>query len=406
VSSTAIQESRVGAGEGAPTGLKTLVFLSNTDYFRLLEGFLWTMLAAGHQVLVALEHNGGGAGGTQPLDALREKYPGFDYRQLAPRKDLWLIPASAIRRRLDYLRHLDSEHAELAPDRAPQPTWGTRVLLFLPPFRWAWGRRLLVRFLTRLEAAMPIPGSVRSFIKEQAPRVVVVSPLAESGSAQGDYIRAAEAAGIPSVVVMGGEDDLTSKGGIRDVPTLMLVHDDGQADQAVRLHGLPQERLVVVGAESSDGRDAPEASNSVEAVERAATTEVVRRPEGRILRPVLWLLTPLLAILLPLVRPVATARAVSKAVRRLPARMRKAAKTRRRKRAEKRKAAAAAAKEQKAAQAAAKREQKAARARAKGQARRRTNGAGQQTKGPEVAGEAGDERSNGATETETERTRG
>jgi len=404
VSSTAIQESGVRADEGAPTRLKTLFFLSSIDHFRLFEGFLWTMLASGHQVLVALGHNGGGAGGTQPLEALRTKFPAFDYRQLAPRKDLWLIPASAIRRRLDYLRHLDSDQPELAADRAPQTTWGMRALLFLPPFRWPWGRRLLVRFLTRLEAGMPIPGSVRSFIKEQAPGVVVVSPLVESGSAQGDYIRAAEAAGIPSVVVVGGEDDLTSQGGIRDVPTLMLVHDEAQLDQAARLHGLPRERLVVVGTERADGRDAPEASGAVEAVERAAASEVVPRREGRILRPVLWLLTPLLVVLLPLVRPVATARAVGKAVRRLPARIRRGSKVRRHKRAERRKAAGREAKERRRAEVDAIKERKAARARAKGRGRPQANGAKQPGTEPEAAGEPAREGSNGGEE--TERTRG
>jgi hypothetical protein len=402
VSSTAIRESGVAEGEGAPTGLRTLFFLPSIDYFRLFEGFLWTMLAAGHQVLVAFDHAGGkvAAGAAQPLDALREQYPGFDCRQLAPRKDLWLIPASAIRRRLDYLRYLEPENPELAGDRAPQATWGMRVLLFLPPFRWAWGRRLLVRFLTRLEAGMPIPRSVRSFVKDQAPDVVVVSPLVEYGSAQGDYIRAAEAEGIPSVLVVAGGDELTSKGGIRDVPTLTLVHDDAQAEQATRLHGLPRERLLVVGAESSNGREVPEASGAVEAIERAASTEVVRRLEGRFLRPLLWLLTPLLVILLPFVRPVATARSVGKAVGRLPARVRRAAKTRRHKRAERQKASARAAKEQKAAQAEAIREQKAARAKAKGQPRSRAARPERQPAGAEAASERDHAGSNGAKEKE------
>ena len=44
---------------------------------------------------------------------------------------------------------------------------------------------------------MPIPRSVRSFVDDQAPDVVVVSPLAEFGSEQCDYLRAAQAARNP-----------------------------------------------------------------------------------------------------------------------------------------------------------------------------------------------------------------
>ena len=353
MSSTAIQESGASAGEVAPARLKALFFLPGIDYFVVFEALLRAMLAAGHQVLVALDHDKGSLqpDKVRPFDALREQYPRFDYRQLPPRKDLWLIPASAIRRRLDYLRYLEPEYANHAGDARPQATWGLRALLFLPPFRWPFGRRLLVRLLRRLEAGMPIARAVRSFVADEAPDVVVVSPLVEFGSAQGDYIRTAEAAGIPSVVIVEGGDDLTSKGGIRDVATVTLVRNEPQADEAVRLHGLPRERIAVVGAESSNGLHASATSGAVEAIARAESTEVARRREGRFLRPVLWLLTPLMALVLPLLRPRATARTVIKAVRRLPGRIRKRAKTLRRnmkrRRAERRKAGAEAARQQK-----------------------------------------------------------
>lgn len=422
MSSTAIEESGVSAGEAAPARLKALFFLPSIDYYLVFESLLRAMLAAGHQVLVALDHDKGSLlpDKVHPFDALREQYPRFDYRQLPPRKDLWLIPASAIRRRLDYLRYLEPEYADQAGDRIPQSTWGLRALLFLPPFRWPFGRRLLVSLLRRLEAGMPIPRAVRSFVAEATPDVVVVSPLVEFGSAQGDYIRTAEAAGIPSVVVVEGGDDLTSKGGIRDVATLTLVRNETEADEAVRLHDLPRERIAVVGAESSNGHHAPAASAAVEAIERAAPTEVVRRREGRFLRPVLWLLTPLLAIVLPLVRPRATARAVIKAVRRLAGRIRKRVKTLRRnmkhRRAERRKAGAEAAKQEKLARAEAAKQQKLARAEAKGQgkaraeaARReklaRTKPAKQGDGAPAEPAKDGDE-AGGEAETETERTGG
>src|SRR5207302_11411246 len=135
---------------------------------------------------------------------------------------------------------------------------------------------------------------------------------------QGDYIRTAEAARIPSVLVVASGGDLASKGAIRDVPTLTAVWDESQVDEAVRLHGLPPERVVPVGTARSNGHEIPAGPGVLQVIERTAATEVVDRQEGRLLRPLLRLLTPLLLAALPLLRPRATARAVIRTTRRLP----------------------------------------------------------------------------------------
>jgi len=380
VSSAAIEEGGVGAGEAAPAGLKALFFLPSIDYDRVFESLLRAMLAAGHQVLVALDHQQGGLAHdkTQLFGELRERYPGFDYQQLPRRKDLWRIPASAIRRSLDYLRYLGPGYGDADPlrerarERAPRLF---RALLVMPPFRWQFGRRLIGWLLRRLEAGMPIPRKVKRFVASQAPGVVLVSPLVEFGSAQGDYIRTGEAAGIPSVLVVASGEDLAGKGAIRDVPTLTVTWNEIQVDEAVRLHGLPRERIVAVGEGSSNGLKTPAAPGAVEAIERAAPMEVVARREGRLLRPLLWLLTPLLAVALPFLRPRATGRAVIRTTRRLARRIGKRAKTRRRtmkrRRAERRRARAGTARQQKMALAEAREQEKAraAEARAEGRAR-------------------------------------
>jgi hypothetical protein len=391
LSSTATEERGVSVGAGAPAPIKVLFFLSSIDQCRVFERLLHAMLSAGHRVLVALEHQTGGLAGdgTHLLEQLRERYEAFDYQQLPPRRGPWRIPASAVRRSLDYLRYLQPEYEEGDPrreqarERAPRLL---RALLFLPPFRWGSGRRPLGWLLRRLEAGMPIPRDVRDFISEQASAVVLVSPLVDFGSAQGDYLRTAEEAGIPSVLLVAGGDDLGSKGLIRDVPTLTVTWNDAQVDEAVRFHGLPRERLVVVGAEGYDGTASPAAASSVQAIERVAPTEVPRRSEGRVLRPLLWLATPLLLLLLPLLRPRATGRDLFRALRRLVRRSRKRAKALRRsigrKRAERRRTrveaargqrkALAGAREQEKTRAAAAREEKARTAAAKQEENART----------------------------------
>jgi hypothetical protein len=54
--STAVEESRVKSDEGAPVKLRTLFFLQGSEYLALFEALLLSLLARGHEVLLALDH--------------------------------------------------------------------------------------------------------------------------------------------------------------------------------------------------------------------------------------------------------------------------------------------------------------------------------------------------------------
>jgi hypothetical protein len=368
VPSTVIDEGRVAAGESRHGRLKALVFLPSIAYYRLFEHLQGAMVAEGHEVLIALDR--------EQRAVPPERAP-LVAQPLRPRTGPWQIAASAIRRSLDYLRYLEPEYGAAEPPRAQarnRAPRAIRALLFLPPFRWKLGRRALAWLLHRVEAAIPRPRPVKSFISGQAPDVVVVSPLIEFGSAQADYVRSATAARIPSVLVVASEDDLIGRGVIRDVPTLTVTWSESGVNELVSRHGLPRERIVTVGAPNANDREAPAASGTAEAIERAAGMDVATPREGTLLRPLLWLLTPLLAILLLLLRPRATGRAAIRAPRRLVGRVRKLAKTLRRRRAEKSKARAAAAKAQRMSGVEEQRERKKARAEAKALKKARAEG--------------------------------
>jgi hypothetical protein len=287
VASGAIEGSGGSAAAATPR-LRALFLLRSSNDDAVFRSLLSAMHTGGHEVLV------------------------FDQTQLPPRRGVWPIVAGAVRRSLDYLRYLESERTDAsgpdplrdqARDRAPR---SLRVLLFLPPFGWRSGPRPLGRLLRRLEAGIPLPRRIKSFISDQAPDVVLVSPLVEFDYPGGDFLRTAEAARIPTVLVATSRDELTSQGVIRDMPIPTVVSNEQLVDE------------------------------SVEAIERTARAEVAPRREGRLLRPLLWLLTPLVAIVLAILRPRATFRAVSRAVRRLRKRIRKWAGARRRGRKERR----------------------------------------------------------------------
>jgi hypothetical protein len=321
VSAAAI-EGRGGTGERVlPERLRTVFFLHRSEGDRVFGGLLREMLGDGHEVVLAMEPHRRGRR-TPMVDVfgdLPERYPGFSHEQIQPRRDLWRIPAGAVQRSLDYLGVLEAQNpdAELqnrAREHAPALLRG---LLKLPPFRWRSGRRALGWLLRRLETGIPLPREVRSLIKDQAPEVVIVSALAELDSPRGEFIRTAGAARVPSVLVAPRRGEVPSERALRDLPTVALVSAGEQAMQVSQLQGLPSERIATVGAQRLNGYTALAPTETVEEIERVASAQVTTGREGRFLRPILWLLTPLLIILLPLLRPRATLRDVTRFFRRI-----------------------------------------------------------------------------------------
>jgi hypothetical protein len=325
----AIEQDDVSMNGGEPQRLKALFFLVSRDRYPGLGRLVKSMLERDHEVTVALEHERR----AEPLRAeggvagLGNRYPGFDHVRVRPRRDLWRIPAGATRRGLDYLAFLDSEpggdgeRGARARQRAPRVL---RALLFLPPFRWRPGRRMLAWWLRRLEAAMPLPGAVKGLIRERAPDVTVVSWHAELDSSESEFIRVAHATRTPSALLLSpGKPSAEAR--IRDLPTVALVNDQDRVNEVVETYGLPRDQVQAVGFEGSDGTKGTSPAGAMEAISAAAATERVAPPSGRILRPFLWLATPLLFLLLLLMHPRTTSREVVRTV----GRMRRELRTRR-----------------------------------------------------------------------------
>ncbi len=237
-------------------GLTILFFLRSIHFDRVFEPFLRALLERGHvlQVVLSTEKRGLPETKTRLFDELRTRYD-FAYERLPRRDEPWLRTAVALRHALDYLRYLEPEFAhadplrERARQRASRPI---RMLLAVPLLRGPTGRRALRSVLRRLEAAIPVPRAIKDLIRNRRPDVVIVSPLVGMGSTESEYVRAAQALGVPTVLAVASWDNLTNKGVLRDVPTTTIVWNQAQVEEAVRLHDLPREQVVAVGAHSFD----------------------------------------------------------------------------------------------------------------------------------------------------------
>jgi len=163
----------------------------------------------------------------------------------------WLGLARAARYTVDYVRYLTPEYegitslTERARAKAPA---AMRWLVERPFFRGRAGNRLLTRALLAVEQAIPIDRATFALVESERPDVLLVTPLVDIGSDQVDYVKAAHALGIRSVLPVLSWDNLTNKGLIRVPPDRVLVWNEAQKIEAVTMHGTDPSTVVVTGA--------------------------------------------------------------------------------------------------------------------------------------------------------------
>lgn len=165
--------------------------------------------------------------------------------------------AKTLRTAVDCLRYLDPafSRAEYLRRRAERelPSWlgFMQRIKGLPRGAVSAG----IGLARLIERCFPPDRAVLEFLRQLRPDVVLVSPLVVvggSGAQETEVLKAAHALGIATIVGVASWDHLTSKGLIRVVPDTVMVWNDVQADEARRLHRIPENRIVVTGAQSLD----------------------------------------------------------------------------------------------------------------------------------------------------------
>jgi hypothetical protein len=247
--------------------LRVLFFAGGPRFFlRQFSSLVSELVERGHEVHVAFQASKG------DLPEWAKHTPGVTHG-FAPERSLsdgWRWVAWLVRALPDLARyaHPRYERASLLQDRMAnkiirqlskpgqfEPI-GRRVALRL-------ARRLaastnaglserVIRTAARLEAAIPTSRRIDRFIREQAPDVVLATPVVNRASMQVEYLKSARRLGIPAATCVASWDNLTSKGLLKFVPERVFVWNEVQRREAAELHGVPAERVVATGAQLFD----------------------------------------------------------------------------------------------------------------------------------------------------------
>jgi hypothetical protein len=236
--------------------MKLLFFARHWSYLRNFESALDELAARGHHVHMATDVEEA-LGGRQMIERLAARYPGQLTMSTAPGRALgaWSELARRVRHALDYLRFLEPRYAatphlaERARERAPRVLFAA---LRLPFFQGDAGRARLGGLLRACERALPRNRDLEAFIEEQKPDAVLITPLVDIGSRQLDHLRAAKVLGVRTILPVGSWDHLSSKALLRIMPDALLVWNPVQKTEAVEMHGVPADRVIVTGAQCYD----------------------------------------------------------------------------------------------------------------------------------------------------------
>jgi len=171
------------------------------------------------------------------------------------REDGWGLLGREVRLGLDYLRYLRPEyrHAPKLRERARREA---------PPAVLARaeagitgngvGRAAMSAWLRAVNRAIPRDSAIDHCLRAMAPDVLALTPLIEPGSPQAEYVRSARALGVRTAFCVASWDNLTNKGLIHGEVDLVAVWNEAMKREAVEMHGVAADRVVVTGAAAFD----------------------------------------------------------------------------------------------------------------------------------------------------------
>ncbi len=236
--------------------MKIVFSLAHVGFVRNYDRTVRHLSAQGHQIHIAVLTARNKLREKSTLDRLMAEHSNITYGLWPKSKpSVWTSAALPIRVTQDYIRYLDPRYrssTELRKRVASKTPLGGEWFANIFAVFGSWSRRTCLWLLSWLDRAMPVNEDALAFLRDQKPDVFLVTPLIDVGSSQVEHIKAAKALGIPTGLCVASWDNLTNKGLIREIPDRVFVWNESQRQEAIELHGVKREQVVVSGAQIFD----------------------------------------------------------------------------------------------------------------------------------------------------------
>jgi hypothetical protein len=233
--------------------MRVLFVMRHPGYVRNFASVVDELASRGHDVHVGFESPTARWLDVDPLQPLYERHAALSSGTTpAVGRTRRSLLARGLRSSRDYLRYLDDVYRDAPRLRERAGRRVPRAVRSFPGVGSRPVRRALGAALGSAERRVPRSRAVARYLDEQRPDVVLVTPLLALGSPQVDYVREAKRAGVPTALAVASWDNLTNKGVLHELPDAVIVWNEAQREEAVRLLDVPGERVVVTGAQCYD----------------------------------------------------------------------------------------------------------------------------------------------------------
>jgi len=253
--------------------MKILFHLPRTNILRHFDSVVLALADGGHDVTLATP----GKSNDFPLPQAVTSHPRIASRVCPEaREDEWKDAATDFRTLVDCGHYLESPFFEaeklrsrafrafaqtMTGDRtrhltARCPSCNTKLVDGdfgnLRPALGEAARERLHNLARLIENAIPSDPGRERFLRAERPDVVLVSPLVRFGSEQSDWVKSAQALGIPVGFPVFSWDNLTTKGIIHVAPDRVFVWNAVQKHEACEYYRIPPEQVTITGAPRFD----------------------------------------------------------------------------------------------------------------------------------------------------------
>jgi hypothetical protein len=239
------------------TPMKILFMMTGPRVMKYYAGTLRFLLEGGHTVQVAyfsLEKHKPGT----LHDELSAEYPDRFRCEIVPGKPhgIWRDLSIALAWAADYLFFLQpalhgAYRLRQRVEVRVQPAF-VWLMNRSPGFKSPTGTVCVSKLVETVDNAIPASWTFKRYIRRINPDVVLASPLLSHSGMQWEYVRAAKALGIPTACCVASWDNLTTKGALRGRPDRIVVWNAIQKTEAVELHGVSPEQVLITGAQYFD----------------------------------------------------------------------------------------------------------------------------------------------------------
>ncbi len=235
--------------------MKILFCVTHVGLLRHYGSVLQLLVDRGHAVHVASEESDRGLSHGTDIQTITGGVTGVTFGDVPPReKTIWTAWSYWLHLVMDWVRYFHprfaTAHALRERVEGQVPPW-SRALVYAVKRVDPTGRRLM-RVLRALDRVTPPSRVIQAFIAEAKPDLVMVSPYIYIGFEQADHVKSAQALGIRTAVCIASWDNLTNKGVIHAVPDRVFVWNHAQREEATSLHFVPNDQVVVTGAQLFD----------------------------------------------------------------------------------------------------------------------------------------------------------